>query len=170
LSGFSELPLIKFIKMTIKNLLLTFLLITTTATFAQEGQIEIQKVFGGIKLVQGGVVLKPKQVLGIMESNPAAFAEFKKAKSNNDAAQVIGFIGGALVGWPLGSALGGGDPNWALAGAGAGLILISIPMSSGYKKHATKAVELYNGKATSQLPMRLSMSPYPGGLTLRVRF
>lgn len=153
------------------KLFLSLLLVSSMA-FAQQNPIEIQKGFGGIKLIQNGQVLRPKETLTIMESNPAALAEFKKAKSNFDAGQVLGFIGGALIGWPLGTSIGGGDPNWGLAGAGAGLVLVSIPLGSGYKKHATKAVEIYNGNtgATGRIPVKMTMSPYPGGLSLRVRF
>ena len=154
------------------KLKLSFLLLLIATTLvAQQSQIEIQKAFGGIKLMQNGQVLRPKMVLDIMKTNPEAVAEFKKAKSNFDADQVLGFVGGALIGWPLGTALGGGEPNWGLAAGGAGLVLVSIPLNAGYKKHATKAVELYNGSsATSRIPVRLTMSPYPGGLSFRVRF
>jgi hypothetical protein len=155
-----------------KQKLFLLLLLVATTVSAQQSPIEIKKGFGGIKLMQNGQVLRPKMVLDIMKSNPDALAEFKKAKSNFDAGQVLGFIGGALIGWPLGTAAGGGDPNWGLAGAGAGLVLVSIPLSVGYKKHATKAVEIYNGNtgATGRIPVKMTMSPYPGGLSLQVRF
>ena len=68
----------------------------------------------------------------------------KIAKSNYDIGTVFGFAGGFLVGWPLGTALGGGEPNWTLAGIGAGLIVVSIPFSTSYTKHAKKAVGIYN--------------------------
>lgn len=38
----------------------------------------------------------------------------------------------------------GGDPNWVLAGVGAGLIVVSIRFSSAYTKHARNAVNIYN--------------------------
>lgn len=42
---------------------------------------------------------------------------------------VLGFMGGGCIGWPLGTAIGGGDPQWAIAGIGAGLIAIGLPLS-----------------------------------------
>ena len=39
---------------------------------------------------------------------------------------VFGFSGGALIGWPLGTAIAGGDPVWYLAGIGAGLIGVGV--------------------------------------------
>ena len=38
--------------------------------------------------------------------------------------------GGFLIGWPLGTALAGGDPNWTLAAIGAGCVAIAIPRPS----------------------------------------
>jgi hypothetical protein len=38
----------------------------------------------------------------------------------------ICYTGGALIGIPVGTAIGGGTPNWALAGVGAGLVGIGI--------------------------------------------
>ena len=51
-----------------------------------------------------------------------------------------------MVGYPLGTAIAGGDTNWALAGIGAGLIGVSIPFSSATNKNARTAVELYNAE------------------------
>lgn len=42
---------------------------------------------------------------------------------------ILAGIGGALIGWPLGTAIGGGDPEWALAGIGAGFLAIGIPVA-----------------------------------------
>ena len=36
----------------------------------------------------------------------------------------------SAVGHSIGTAIGGGDPEWALAGVGAGLIAVAIPISS----------------------------------------
>lgn len=57
---------------------------------------------------------------------------------------ILGYAGGFMIGWPLGTAIGGGEPNWALAGIGAGLVVLSIPLSSSAKKKTIKAIELYN--------------------------
>lgn len=104
--------------------------------------IEIKKALGTI-FRQNGKNLTPRQLLDITQSNTEAYKEMKIAKSNYDIGSVFGFAGGFLVGWPLGTAIAGGEPNWTLAGIGAGLIL-SIPFSTAYTKHAKNAVNLYN--------------------------
>jgi hypothetical protein len=127
--------------------LLLLLLVCTFGVSAQsrEGDLRMQKS----KIYLDNRVLKPKEVLSVMAGNPEAYAAYKKAKSNYDAGQVIGFIGGFMVGYPLGTALGGGDPQWGIAAGGVGLLLLNIPLSTAYKKHAGNAIELYNGQTGS---------------------
>lgn len=42
---------------------------------------------------------------------------------------IFAVAGGALVGYPVGTAIGGGDPEWVLAGIGAGCIAVAIPLA-----------------------------------------
>lgn len=124
-------------------LILSLAFVCAINAIAQTGDITMKK---GGKFESDGRTLKPREVLTLMESNEQAHATFRKAKSNYDAGQTFGFIGGFLVGWPLGTAIGGGDPQWGLAAAGGALILASIPFQSAFKKHAHAAVELYNAQ------------------------
>jgi len=77
-----------------------------------------------------------------------------------------------MVGWPVGTAIGGGDPNWAMAGIGAGLIVVTIPISQKFNKQAKQAVDIYNLglQETSfwdKRELRFSMNGNGLGLTLR---
>lgn len=121
---------------------------------------------------QGEKILSPRQVLDVMKDNQPAHAEFKKAMSNNGAAQVFGFIGGALIGWPIGTAIAGGEAEWGLAAAGAGVLLLSIPFSSGFNKHARQAITIYNsGTGTANArPYSIHFVPYATGAKFVVRF
>jgi hypothetical protein len=101
-----------------------------------------------------GEPVKPKEVLNILKVSDEAYGEFKKAKSNHDAANVFGFIGGYMIGWPIGTTLGGGDPQWGIAAGGAAVLLLAIPLSSGYKKHAQKAIDIYNKPGNVSASMR----------------
>jgi len=135
---------------------------------AVQQPIKMEKKFGGVKFWQDGKYLKPKEVLHMMETNQAAYDAFKKAKSNLDVASVVGFAGGFMVGWPLGAAVAGGEPQWGLAGAGAAVILLSIPFSSAFKKHATRAVEIYNGEGDAAYAHPMSIHCMPAGAGVRV--
>jgi hypothetical protein len=105
--------------------------------------IEVKKSLGPV-FYQHGKALKPRQLLEITRTNTEAYKEMKDAKAHNDFSSVFGFAGGFLIGWPIGSALAGGDPNWTLAAIGAGCVVIAIPLSIAGSKHAKKAVEIYN--------------------------
>jgi hypothetical protein len=128
-----------------KALLLLVVLLSFTQVFAQSrpDSIEVKKGFSTV-FRQHGQNLTPKQLLAATQSNPEAYKEMKIAKGKADVSSALGFAGGMLVGWPLGSAIGGGDPNWTLAGVGAGLIAVSIPFSVAYNKHANNAINTYN--------------------------
>jgi len=132
-----------------KKTILTLTFALAILTFCNAQQIEMEKVFGGYKYTQNGTVMKMKDLLKTMESNQQAFDLIKKAQSNNTVASIFGGAGGFLVGWTIGTSLGGGDANWTLAGVGAGLIVIAIPFSSGANKNAKQAVELYNSSLNS---------------------
>ncbi|MBK3519459.1 hypothetical protein [Carboxylicivirga marina] len=105
--------------------------------------IKVEKRLGTV-FIQNGKVLKPRDLINITQVNPEALKSMQQAKKNYDAGAVFGFIGGFMVGWPCGTAIAGGDPEWALAGIGAGLIAVSIPFSTAYVKHTKKAVSIYN--------------------------
>jgi hypothetical protein len=92
-------------------------LIATCMGYAQK--IEMIKTFGGVRFESDTVVYSPKQVLELMRDNPLAYEEFKKAKTNYGVAGALGAIGGFMVGFPLGTAIAGGEPEWGLAAGGA---------------------------------------------------
>ncbi|MFN0016090.1 MAG: hypothetical protein ACKVU2_16225 [Saprospiraceae bacterium] len=158
--------------MNVKHLLLFFLLLEpVSGAFCQTqtDSIEVRKAFGTVFRYKGKN-LSPKQLHEMVASIPEANQSMEKARSNYTTANIFGFIGGFLVGWPLGTAIGGGDPNWGLAGIGAGFIVLSIPFSSAYNKHAKNAVNLYNsGPKHTGLPeteLHIGMTDHGMGLRL----
>ena len=132
-----------------RKTVLTLIFALATLSFCNAQQIKIKKVFGGYKYSQNGTQMKMKDLVKTIESNEQAFEFINKAQSNNTIASIFGSTGGFLVGWPIGTAIGGGDANWTLAGIGAGLIAISIPFSTGANKNAKQAIELYNSSLVS---------------------
>ena len=160
--------------MTMKKM--TFFLILSLSIIHSYGQnhsdeIEIKKGMGTV-FRQNGKNLTPKQLLAITQINEEAYQEMKIAKTNYDAGSVIGFAGGFLVGWPLGTAIAGGEPNWTLAGIGAGLIAIGIPFNAAYSKRARNAVSIYNSglkpEAPDQLAFKLAFTR--DGIGIRLTF
>lgn len=125
---------------------LVVILICTLAIYAQSNQysIQVKKAAIGTSFLQNEEKLSPRQLLEITRYNQSAYEEMKRAKGNYDASTVLGAIGGFLVGWPLGTAIAGGDPNWTMAGIGAGFIGVSIPFTALYTKQAKNAVDIHN--------------------------
>ncbi len=76
--------------------------------------IQIQQKLGKVYLIDG----KPtpaKDLYAVLNTNEAAAVKVRQAKSNLFPVYLFAWTGGFLIGWPLGTAIAGGDPNWTLA-------------------------------------------------------
>ena len=153
---------------------MTLLAISLSFTFGQTiaDSISMKKMFGGYQFYQGEKRMNMNQLVNTMQPNEQAYKQIKSAQSTYALATVIGMAGGFMVGWPLGTAMGGGEPNWTMAGIGAGLIIVSIPVSQKFNKQAKQAVKTYNGglHTTSFLnksELRLAMTGNGVGIELR---
>lgn len=144
---------------------LIFLFVIAPAiTFSQSLEVKKGKFYKGSQLVTANDFVMQ------MQDNPEAFKLASSAKSSYSAANVLGFIGGFMVGWPLGTAIGGGDPEWGLLAAGAGVLAVAIPISVSSTKKMKEAAKIYNEGAeasTSSIRLDLSISPTRTGLLLR---
>jgi hypothetical protein len=127
-----------------KKIVLAFVLVLFTFLNSNAQQIEIKKSWGENYFYQNGEKLTKNDVKDLMKNNSEALSLMKSAKSNHTWAIIIGTTGSGLLGYQLGAATAGGDTKWELAGAGAALILVSLPILNNYNKKSKKAVELYN--------------------------
>jgi hypothetical protein len=127
-------------------MILTLLTACLTFAFGQTAtdSISMKKGFGGYQFYKVEKRLNMNQLVYAMKSNEQAFSQIKKALSNYTLASIVGFIGGFMVGWPIGTAIGGGEPYWTMAGIGAGLFIVSIPISQKSNNQAKHAVGIYN--------------------------
>ena len=106
--------------------------------------INSEKVFGGYRFTQEGATLSMKQMVTIMEPNADAGPLMAKARNQYIWTSVLSGAGGFFIGYPLGTSLGGGDPNWTLAAVGAGFIAVAISVGSAANRNAKQAVDIYN--------------------------
>ena len=109
----------------------------------------LKKVWGSYQFYQNDTKLTFREVVGKMKPNEQAYLHIKSAQRNKTWSTIIGSIGGFMVGWPLGTAIGGGDPNWTMAGIGAALIVVSIPINQKFNKHFRMAVDTYNANPSA---------------------
>jgi hypothetical protein len=114
--------------------------------FGQEltDTIESKKTSLGQSYYLGNERLTLKRLTEITVPNALAHNEIKQAQICNVFGCVFGIVGGACIGYPLGVLIGGGKPNWIIAGVGAGCLLIGIPIAIVGDKHVAKGVALYN--------------------------
>jgi hypothetical protein len=127
-----------------KNILITMIIAFVSIPFCQAQKIEIEKVGGGHKFTQNGQILTIDNLSRKVASNEESLRLINKAKTSGTFATILGYAGGGLIGWPLGTAIGGGKANWGIAGIGAGLLAIAFPVAAGADKKTKQAVELYN--------------------------
>lgn len=148
------------------------ILLTTCGSIAQSTQDTIViREHGNIYMLNDQVLTLP-DLISLTSDNPQAYDEIWKAKSNSEVANVFAILGGALVGWPLGTAIGGGDPQWELAGIGAGLIAIAIPFATTASKQTTRAIKLYNEgiKLNAEKNITLKAGIYNDGVGFCLKF
>lgn len=126
-----------------KLLLLGLILVTGFGTINAQ-KIESKKVLGSYIYKQNDNYLSSKQLVKLMSSNNEASQLIKSANKSKIWATILGGVGGAFIGFPIGTAVGGGEAKWELAGVGAALILVAIPINNNYNKKSKNAVDLYN--------------------------
>jgi len=137
--------------------------------------ITIERTFWGNKFHQNGQNLRLSTLIKTMEVNEVAYQEIKSAQSSYIVASIVGGTGGYLIGWPIGTAIGGGEPKWELLGIGTVLAIVSIPITHHFNQKAKKAINIFNAeleepKVSSffhKTSMRLNLSPSGLGFALR---
>jgi hypothetical protein len=159
-----------------KKSVIVFILIafSISFSFAQSADsFTIKKSFGSYQIYKGDQVIRMNKVVKAFEPNEQAYLQIKSAQSTNTLSKIIGYPGAFMVGWSLGTALGGGEPNWMIGGIGAGLLAISIPINIGSGKKAQQAIDTFNsGLQTSSFwdknKLQLTITGNGIGLTLNL--
>lgn len=101
----------------------------------------------GVKFHKVGI--SGKTLRYAMEGNEAAQAEMDGYKSRKTTSTVFGYIGGFLLGWPLGGSIAGrewDDTYTAMAVGGGALAIVSFVFDGSASNHLKKAVRIYNGE------------------------
>ncbi len=166
-----------------KALLLTVVITITMAASltAQTGDvsdstktINMVREFGGYSFYQNNEPLTMSQLDSIVKISPIAYTVFKQARSTHKWSAFFSITGGVLIGIPIGTVIVGGEPIWALAGAGAASIIISIPITRKYNHQMENAIDVYNaglGAApTSRIKHQLIFGNTTAGWGLCYRF
>ena len=139
-----------------------------------EDKLYLKSNFWGNKFYKGDTIYSINGVLEELAINEQPYNLMLKAKKDNTFAQIFGAAGGLLIGWPIGTALGGGEPKWCLAGIGAAFAAISIPLSINFKKKANQAIKDHYSLITGSSKQRYKPTYHMGmsatSVKLRVQF
>ncbi|MBR9919483.1 MAG: hypothetical protein GYB31_01510 [Bacteroidetes bacterium] len=128
--------------------LLAIILLSANLSIAQE--IEMKKSFGGYNFYQNGEHLNKGELYDALAPNPESLSMMQNAQNTELFSTILGFAGGFFIGRTLAQVVISGEPNWAVGGIGAGLALISIPLSSNAKQKKIQAVKLFNESLDSE--------------------
>lgn len=131
-----------YMKRSILLLIIIFLTVRLSGQQAPD-TLQMLQTHANVKFFRSGKPLTNTELMSTLKGYMPAYAEMKKARSNK-AGVILGFTGGFLVGWTLGTLVTGGKPQWYMTGIGAGLIGLSIPFDKAFRRHARRSVELFN--------------------------
>lgn len=147
----------------------TIILFALKSSFAQEKPV-ITLDKGYIK--SNGQTISAKQAAALMAKYPEAQKYMYAAKSDQAGANFLLFLGGGLIGFPIGTQIAGGDANWTLAGIGGGLILVALPFIGNFKQKAQIAIKLYNEADPQAYRWKphMSLGVLEAGLGIRLSF
>lgn len=155
-----------------KNLLLFLFIAAVNTLFAQTTNDTISMVKrnnGRVAYMKGGIPLLPIQLEDVMYDYPESMRYLQKAKTNQVFGIIFAATGGYLIGYPLGTAIGGGDPNWSMAAIGAGVVAIAFVFDGATKSNIRDAVEAYN-RSVREKNSSLSFGFTPSGIGFRLAF
>ncbi|GAK93469.1 hypothetical protein JCM19298_2188 [Nonlabens ulvanivorans] len=148
---------------------LLLLILSISLTQAQE----IKKVsIGGYNYQLGDDFLNISDLNKVLESNEEAHRLFYDARQYRGISQLLGFTGGALIGYQLGKVIAGKNFNNVQGFLGAGLIAIAIPINIRQNKKIDTAVDIYNSGLTDSgdIPTQLSFISTGTSIGLSLRF
>jgi len=138
---------------------------------ATRDSISFEKKMMGTVFKCKGEKLSRSDLHALLSQEPRAAEELASAKWREATATVFAVAGGALIGWPIGTAIGGNeDPNWTMAYVGGGCVIVGLLFASSSDGHYRNAVNAYNGEVrlgflSSGIPIRFCILSKGVGLS-----
>ena len=128
-----------------KIVVLAFMsLFINTITTAQNQEIEMKLNFLGYKFLKDGERLKWKELDQATAKVEDANLLIKKARTQRTVSNVSAFVGGFLIGIPIGQESADREPTWELAYIGGAISLVSLHLSFRAFNNVNKGIDSYN--------------------------
>jgi hypothetical protein len=126
-----------------------------------QGEIFVQQRGLSFAYYMDGRQISKSELHAVLDRHLEANKELKQGHKNILPANLLSYAGGLLLGYQVTSQLTKGQSSWAVAGAGAGMITLSLPFSGAIMKREHHAVSRYNialrQAAEQNQDMRLSL-------------
>ena len=135
--------------------------------------LSYEKDGGSWKAKQKGRELTQDELFFVLNSDYESAEYVGKFKTKNTIGAILGGFGGAFIGFPIGAAIAGGEPQWIMALAGVGVLAIAIPVGISAGKDIRKGVDVYNqnrGPSAQLQKPKLHIGGQQGGVGLALRF
>jgi hypothetical protein len=130
--------------------ILTFLLTVLACSFLNQvcaqsqGEIFVQQRGLSFAYYMDGRQISKSELHAVLDRHLEANKELKQGHKNMLPATLLSYAGGLLLGYQVTSQLTKGQSNWAVAGAGASMITLSLPFTGAAMKREQHAVYRYN--------------------------
>jgi hypothetical protein len=132
--------------------------------------LSMTKGFGWVRFATDTIDISPRQALEILEINPTAHSQFKKAMVLRNTTGVMGFGGSILMLAPLTTLIIGGKPQWGFVAVGGALVAVAIPIELTQRRHLQSAVDLYNAGDVKSFRIKPKLYLTGTGARLVLRF
>lgn len=154
---------------TISLLILTFF---NSSLFSQVDSILIEDSFYGYKYYFQGEKVSGNDVLELLVDHTGPYEQFKSANEAFIFANIFSVFGIALIATPTVMSIAGSDAKWSMAWAGAGLILVSVPLIYKFNKNVPLAIETYNSNPipNKETEFEVGIGATSNGIGLCVNF
>lgn len=144
-----------------QKIIFSLVLLLSALTHSAQ-KLSQEKGFWGPKYFKGEEKISQSQLLTILKSEDYSANLAAQYKTNYTVAQVLAFPAGALMGWPIGGAIGGGEFNVAIFSIGLALITTTYILSSRAERQLKKSIAAYN----QGLPVSALQTKHPKYLSV----
>jgi len=117
---------------------------TTAISSENPHHLVYEKGGGGLNVKQNGKYLTQNELFDVLNEDIEAADYVGKFKTKNTIGAVLGGFGGAFIGFPVGQAIAGGEPQWIMALSGLGVLAIAIPITISANKDIKTGIDVYN--------------------------
>lgn len=122
---------------------IAFILWACQLSYAQT--LDMKMSLLGYRFEQDGQKISWKQLEVKTQENAAAYRLVKKANLHRKISGIAAFVGGFLIGIPVGQQASTlREPNWALAYLGGGISAVGIPFSFSAFNKVNAGIDQYN--------------------------